>query len=148
MANYKHTRILHIADAAYIAGIIDGDGTITLSRRHKNENRQLVISISNNEKRMLDYIVETTGVGTLTKKCTYNAKHAINFTYKVSNRQALDLLQNITPYLKTHKRDRALLILEKYLKLTPRNGKYTQLLSTEREKFISDFFKITADNKY
>lgn len=29
------------ADAAYIAGLIDGEGSVTLSRRHRNENRHL-----------------------------------------------------------------------------------------------------------
>jgi len=49
MTKYKQANILDTADAAYIAGVIDGEGTITLSKRHKNENRQLVMSISNNE---------------------------------------------------------------------------------------------------
>ena len=42
MANYKQANVLRSIDAAYIAGVIDGKGTITLSKRHKNENRQLV----------------------------------------------------------------------------------------------------------
>lgn len=33
-------------DAAYIAGLIDGEGTVTLTRKHRNENRQLCVSIS------------------------------------------------------------------------------------------------------
>jgi hypothetical protein len=28
---------------AYIAGLIDGEGTITLTRLHRSQNRQLVI---------------------------------------------------------------------------------------------------------
>jgi hypothetical protein len=39
------TNPLRTIDAAYIAGLIDGEGTITLSRKHRNENRQLAISI-------------------------------------------------------------------------------------------------------
>jgi hypothetical protein len=31
--------------AAYIAGLIDGEGTITLTRLHAGENRRLVVSI-------------------------------------------------------------------------------------------------------
>jgi hypothetical protein len=57
-ANYKQANHLDIADAAYIAGVIDGEGTITLSRRHKNENRQLVVSISSSEKSMLEYLLD------------------------------------------------------------------------------------------
>jgi hypothetical protein len=38
---YKAVRSLSIQDAAYIAGLIDGEGTVTLTRRHVNERRQL-----------------------------------------------------------------------------------------------------------
>jgi hypothetical protein len=51
---YKEVKLLDHTDAAYIAGIIDGEGTVTLSRRHKSENRQLVISISNTERPSLN----------------------------------------------------------------------------------------------
>jgi len=47
MTSYKKVLTISKIDAAYIAGLIDGEGTITLSRKHKNENRQLVVSISN-----------------------------------------------------------------------------------------------------
>jgi hypothetical protein len=36
MANYRKTTKLRPEVAAYIAGLIDGEGTITLSRRHAN----------------------------------------------------------------------------------------------------------------
>ena len=41
MARYKDVKPLKAIDAAYISGLIDGDGTITLTKRHQNENRQL-----------------------------------------------------------------------------------------------------------
>jgi hypothetical protein len=37
---YKVARMLTIDEAAYLAGLIDGEGTISLSRRHANERRQ------------------------------------------------------------------------------------------------------------
>lgn len=143
MSIYKEVKQLDVADAAYIAGIIDGEGTITLSKRHRNENRQLVISVSNNEKPLLNYIQDVIGVGIITKKRTHAEHHSVNYTYKISNRQALSLLEQITTYLRTYKRTRAMLVLEKYLQLTPRNGKYTSKMTKEREQFIENFFKIT-----
>jgi hypothetical protein len=41
MTKYKLNNVLTATDAAYIAGLIDGEGTVTLTRKHKNENRQL-----------------------------------------------------------------------------------------------------------
>jgi hypothetical protein len=49
MANYKKVCSLSPITAAYVAGLIDGEGTISLSRKHGNEERQLVASISSTE---------------------------------------------------------------------------------------------------
>jgi len=68
MASYKQTKKLAQTDAAYIAGIIDGEGTLSLSRKHKSDNRQLVISISNTERQLLEYVLGVVGTGKLTNK--------------------------------------------------------------------------------
>ena len=142
MNSYKKVNSLDVADAAYIAGLIDGEGTITLSKIHRNENRQLVVSISNNERQLLEYILKVTGAGIITTKRTYSESHRQNFTYKISNRQALSLLNQISCYLHSYKEKRALLIIDKYLELTPRNGKYTDELNKKRQQFIENFFKL------
>ena len=49
MATYRKVKKLSREDAAYIAGVIDGEGSILLSRKHRGENRQFVISISSTE---------------------------------------------------------------------------------------------------
>jgi len=123
MYGYRKVRTMTATDAAYLAGLIDGEGTITLSKRHRNENRQLVVSISNNEKHLLDHVKSVTGVGVITRKPGSKAGHGINYSYKVSNRQALELLEQVTGHLKGYKKQRACLILKKYLLMTPRNGK-------------------------
>ena len=57
------------AQAAYLAGLIDGEGTITLIRKHSNENRQLSLSISSTERPSLDYVLSIVGAGKITRKC-------------------------------------------------------------------------------
>ena len=52
---YKVARTLMIDEAAYLAGLNDGEGTITLSRRHANEKRQLVVSISSTEPDLVEW---------------------------------------------------------------------------------------------
>lgn len=54
MRRYKIPNTLTRIDAAYIAGLVDGEGTITLTRKHRHENRQLAVTISNTEKPLLD----------------------------------------------------------------------------------------------
>lgn len=43
-------------DAAYIAGLINGEGTVTLTRKHRNENRQLCVSLSSIERPTLEFV--------------------------------------------------------------------------------------------
>ena len=131
-------------DAAYIAGLIDGEGTITLTRKHKNENRQLAVSISNTDRPLLEYVRQTTGVGKITSKRTSQPHHTPSFTYSVYNRQALTLLEQIQPYLRTYKTKRSKLILRDYLALTPRNGRYSEKMKLAREQFEVEVLSIKA----
>lgn len=142
MTKYHQVNSLSVANSSYITGLIDADGSITLVKRHRNENRQLIVSISNNEIQILDYVRLVTGAGHISKKRKYAEHHKINHTFKLTNRQALDLLSQITPFLRSHKKNRAELVLENYVDLTPRNGKYTRELLARREIFIKNFHEI------
>lgn len=139
MAANRSVQPLSAVDAAYIAGIVDGEGTIALTRRHRNENRQLEISVSNTDTHLLAYIKDRIGAGRITKKCTYHSRHTASATYLISNRQALKVLEQIGPYLRTYKAQRAELALRHYLKLTPRNGFYTPEIERQRKEFIKEF---------
>ena len=139
---YRKVRTLDQADAAYIAGLIDGEGTITLTRKNANESRGLAVTISNTERAILQYVLDTIGAGKITNKRTTKSNHTPSFTFHVLNRQALALLHQIRPFLKSHKAKRAELVLSDYLRLTPRNGRYAQSQVQERETFVQKFFAI------
>lgn len=139
---YKEVKLLDQTDAAYIAGLIDGEGTVTLSRRHRNENRQLVVSISNTDRPLLDYVLSTIGAGKITGKRTSQSHHTPSFTYAISNRQALALLNQTFPYLKTYKAKRSDIILRDYIRLTPRNGHYSPEIKQARTEFENKVMKI------
>ena len=89
MSRYRTCKTLSIEQQAYIAGLIDGEGTVTLSRKHKNDMRQLAISVSSTEKQLLDYILNASGVGKITGKKTYRAHHLPSFTYTAYNRRVI-----------------------------------------------------------
>jgi hypothetical protein len=137
-SNYRTARTLAAAEAAYLAGLIDGEGTVTLTRKHANENRQLAISISSTERKILEHVLDLTGVGKITNKRRDHEHHQPSFAYAVYNRQALALLRQIYPYLRSYKRARARLILHHYVRLTPRNGRYTAAMLAERAVFERD----------
>jgi hypothetical protein len=132
-----HRKVTHLdaASAAYIAGLVDGEGTITLTRIHRQENRRLVVSISNTERAILDFVRDALGVGRITTKRVYNERHRRGYTFQVSSRQALDLLEQVTPFLKSYKAARAALALAEYVASTPRNGKYGPEIERRRREF-------------
>jgi hypothetical protein len=145
VTKYRKVEKLSDTDAAYIGGLIDGEGTVTLTRKHKNENRQLSVSISSTEIALLDYVKSAAGVGKITNKRSSKPHHAPSFAYAVYNRQALGLLRQILPYLKSYKSQRAKLILRDYVKLTPRNGKYTADTLANKNKFENEVLAIKAN---
>lgn len=133
---HRKFRTLHHCDAAYLAGLIDGEGTVTLCRKHKNENRQLCVSVSSTERDLLNWVLSTCGVGKITSKRVASARHSPSYTYSVYNRQALSLLEQTHTRLRTYKRMRAEMILAHYVRLTPRNGRYTEELAARRRAFV------------
>ena len=144
VATGSQSKRLSHDEAAYIAGLIDGEGSITLTRLHANEQRRLVVSIASTEIKLLQFVLLAFGAGKITRKKTVSDRHAPSYCFAVASRQALSLLDQITPYLRSYKRFRAELVLEKYLTLTPRNGHYTSEQLAKRGEFESQFLALRA----
>jgi hypothetical protein len=135
-------RNLSHESAAYIAGLIDGEGTITMSRLHAGENRRLVVSISNTEIQLLEFVLEQVAAGKITRKRVASPRHTPSYCYSVSGRQALALIGQLLPWLKSYKRRRAELAITSYVALTPRNGKYSADALARRRLFETDFLSM------
>ena len=101
------TKQLSTEVAAYIAGLVDGEGTVTLTRIHAKENRRIVVSIANTEHQILRFVIDQVGAGKITRKKTTSDRHTPSFCYAITSRQALALLRQIVPHLQSHKRQRA-----------------------------------------
>jgi len=134
-------------EAAYVAGIIDGEGTITLTRIHRGENRRPVVSISSTELQLLVYVRSVIGAGRINGKARARRHHSPSFAYCISSRQALSLLQQVSPYLKTYKAGRASLLLRHYVQLTPRNGRYSAEQLAAKGSFEKRFFDLSIRAK-
>jgi hypothetical protein len=106
-----------------------------------------VISISNTERALLVHVATAVGAGRITSKKTYRENHSPGYTYLIENRQALALLSQIQPYLRSYKAARGTLVLEHYVRLTPRNGKYAEQQLENRAKFVETFFSTTPNGR-
>jgi len=143
MTARRPVKRLEPTTAAYVAGLIDGEGTVTLSREHRGRRRSIVVSISNTDLSLLRFVLSAVGAGCISSKRTYSVRHTPSFSYKIANRQALELLAQVTKHLKTYRAARAALALRHYLAVTPRNGKYSATVLRVREEFERDFLALT-----
>lgn len=113
---------LSVQDAAYIAGLIDADGTITASARHLHmpiEDRVTphpLIGVFNSNYPIIEWLKETIGAGTsyLAKshpvrpdqnEAVWNKVHR----FQITGFKAVSLLDEILPYLRI-KHQHALLV--------------------------------------
>ncbi|MGD6832411.1 LAGLIDADG family homing endonuclease [Sutcliffiella halmapala] len=131
-------------EAAYIAGIIDGEGSITLTRMHAHENRRPCITISSTDIELLEYIKNLAG-GSINNKKNYKPEiHKNSFTLNIKQKdQVFHLLMDIYQFLRVQqKKKRAEFILNHFNLVTKRNGKYTQKELEKKKKFEEDFFNL------
>ena len=131
-------------ERAYIAGIIDGEGSIMLIRFHKNQHPAPCINISSASHELLQWVLDTSKMGRIQSKKNYNPhKHQDSYTYTVRYNDAIELLSQIEPYLIIQsKKQRAKMILTEYKSLTPRNGRYSPELLEAKEGFYQRFISL------
>lgn len=125
----------------YVAGIIDGEGTITLSRTHGADKwRTPVISVSSTTIEILNALVATFG-GHICKHKIYKKHHKQSFSWRVEGRKAVALCDQLQQFLLVpEKQHRAKLIANSYITCTPRNGKYSATQTRKKQQFESVFF--------
>mgnify|MGYP000890051493 CR=1 FL=1 len=131
-------------ERAYMAGIIDGEGSIMLIKFHKNQHPAPCINVSSASIELLEWVLETTKVGRIQSKKNYKPhKHQDSYTYTVRYNDAIQLLEQVEPYLIIpQKKLRARLILAEYKALTPRNGRYSPELLKAKEYFYQRFISL------
>ncbi|MDP2922116.1 MAG: LAGLIDADG family homing endonuclease [Candidatus Omnitrophota bacterium] len=127
---------------AYLAGIVDGEGTVTLSRHHKHETPAPLVSVSNTDLRLLKWIRYKAG-GIITSKKISKPHHTQSYVWRLRQNSALYFLNEIKKYLIV-KREQAELITKEYKKVTHRAGRYTSQLLHRKEKLVN---KIRALNQ-
>jgi hypothetical protein len=91
-------------EMAYIAGILDGEGSICMTRvgretRFSNPYWRIVVSVTMCDADLIDWLQETTGVGSILT-VHKDGNRRTQYRWSVATRQARDLLAELRPWLR------------------------------------------------
>jgi len=89
-ARYRKIRKLTETEKAYIAGIIDGEGHVSVKNRK--------IAISNTDKNLMDWLKDKLG-GSICKAKVYKSNHTQSYQYSLSKMGAVILIRSILSHL-------------------------------------------------
>ncbi len=127
-------------EKAYLAGIIDGEGTVTLMKHHKNETPTPYVSVANNNLGLLQWIKNRIG-GTICSKKKRLPHHNDSYVWSARQDRAIRLLNDVKSYL-IIKKPQADLITEQYKSVTHRAGKYTLEMLNKKMKLVAKIRKL------
>lgn len=127
-------------ERAYVAGIVDGEGTVTLMKHHKDETHIPFVGIANNNLVLLRWIKSLVG-GNICSKKKRLPHHSDSYVLNIRQDRALRFLNEIKQYLIV-KRQQAELITDKYKSVTHRAGKYTPGMLAKKERLVAEIRRL------
>lgn len=138
---FRRRAFMKKTDLAYLAGLLDGEGTVTLAACNPGvKSRYPCLSCSSTSPELLQ-LLKTTFGGTIVIHKRYKSHHKQSWSWKIEYTKAVNALRQLLPYMKeSEKVRRAKLIVSTYEKVTARNGKYSPTLQAKRQKFVTEFF--------
>lgn len=113
-ARYRSGRVskkLSTVEAAYLAGIIDGEGTISLYMNKGKQTVQVSLSIANTDRPLLNWARLLTGLGDTHFEKQTNPRHKIRGRWRCGADAAISVIRQIKPFLKIKSRQADLAIL-------------------------------------
>lgn len=133
----------------YTAGLFDGEGSVSLCKiKSGNSFRAPRVSISSTTYELMCFLKDEYG-GYISNKRVYKDHHLQSYVWAPSSLPvAFEFLRRIRPYMREPEKMRRVdLILDKYKKVTPRNGRYSEVQLAEKHAFEKEFFKNTTKDK-
>ena len=100
-------------ELAYLAGIVDGEGTVTMSRSGTRTYRPAV-NVDSTDRELIEWIHERCG-GMIIEKKTYKSHHRQSYIWRLRNFAAVEMLAAILPFMVIErKRKRAEIIVRDF----------------------------------
>lgn len=97
--NKHKVKQMSAVEAAYLAGLIDGEGSITAVDRKTKGRMTYRLSVSNTFMPILEWCVKATAVGTIVVKKSTNPKHKDSAWWQCYSWNAYDILRQTLPYM-------------------------------------------------
>jgi len=94
-----HVKEMSIAQAAYLAGLVDGEGSIIAVKRNSEGRHTWRLQVANTKLPLLSWCIEVTGVGTIVTTKSRNDKHQDGHWWQCYSWNAYDVLRQIVPYM-------------------------------------------------
>lgn len=94
-----HVRQMSMTEAAYLAGLIDGEGSIIAIKRDKNGRTTWRLQVSSTTPILLEWCIKKTGVGSIVVRKSQNPLHADSQWWQCYSWNAVDILKQIVPYM-------------------------------------------------
>jgi len=105
---------LTTTQAAYLAGVIDGEGSIFLYER--SGASAMRITVANTNRDLLEWCLLTAGVGSIVVKASSNPKHEHSGMWLCNSQAAASVLEQVVKYL-TIKKEQARMAIDFQRKL-------------------------------
>lgn len=145
-------KTLSVAEAAYLAGIIDGEGTITVSRKKDHNGMRggyayrPYVAVANTNILVLEWCRRVTGIGRVgVSGSRHGPRQKQGYRWQLWSQKAGQLLRAIRPYLviKIKQADILILMIESARDGVGRDG----LTTTERQFQIETYETLKLLNK-
>ena len=136
---------------SYIAGIVDGEGSINICRVQQKDclYYSLKVAVEMSNKTVPEYLLKTTGTGSLRSRKRYNSQtgkqYKTAYEWMVSSKKAVDFLKLIKPYL-VQKTEEVNVAIE-YQKTVTNNvnvnkkGRFTKIITRQLLEKRTELYK-------
>jgi hypothetical protein len=134
-------------DFVYMAGLIDGEGSISINRAQCYGKYGMVsLSVSSTDRELLEWIKSVFGGCIVTHK-KYKDNHSQSWTWRAKGPAAIAMLRGVRRYLKINrKKERTDLIVREWNKCTPRNGRYDANMLAKKFQLIEAILEIKPES--
>jgi hypothetical protein len=129
----------------YVAGLFDGEGTVSMAKPSTAEFYVPVLSLSSTDRVLCEVMTTVLGGGNVYEKRqnTRPAHHKRCFEWRWKGAGSLAGMEQLAPHiLCPKKRARMAFLLDRYAAVTRRNGKYSAEEAAVKANLHHEFFTV------